>query len=180
MQKMPIMRKSVNGIIGSCVCLFSVLILISILTGCGQSPGDMYATGRTLLLTEETQQEGVKMLEKFVRKFPDDKRAPEVLLAIAMASQGSNEFEKAEKSFNRLIERYPETPEAYKGMFLLGYMFYDELNDNDRAREVLNRFIAAYPDSGLAMSAKVLVDNMDLPVEEWSTVKELSSNPETP
>ena len=48
--------------------LISVLILISILVGCGKSPNDMYATGRTLLQTEETRQEGVKMLEKFVRK----------------------------------------------------------------------------------------------------------------
>ena len=160
--------------------LISVLILISILVGCGKSPNDMYATGRTLLQTEETRQEGVKMLEKFVRKYSDDNRVPEVLLAIAMAVQGSGEYEKAEDAFNRLIERYPETSEAYKGMFLLGYMLYDEQKENDRAREVLNRFIATYPDSSLTMSAKVLIENMDLPVEEWSTVKNLSGNPETP
>ena len=101
---------------------------------------------------------------------------PITRVAIAMAGQGSGEYEKAENAFNRLIDKYPETPEAYKGMFLLGYMLYDEQNDNDRAREVLNRFIDTYPDSGLAMSAKILVENMDLPVEEWSTVKDLSGS----
>jgi hypothetical protein len=55
-------------------------------------------------------------------------------------------------------------------------MYYEDMKDTERAKAVLNKFITAYPDSGLTVSAKVLLENVGLPVEQWSTVKNIVSD----
>jgi TolA-binding protein len=145
------------------------------LTGCGKSPDKLYNEGRSLIQKKENESQGVQIFENFEKKFPDDRRTPEVILALATYYQNQKKFGEAEQAYNRLQEKYPKTSEAYKGMFLLGYMYYEDMKDIERAKAVLNRFIAAYPDSGLTVSAKVLVENIGLPVEQWNTVKNILS-----
>ena len=85
---------------------------------------------------------------------------------------------EAEATFNRLIEKYPGSDEAYKGMFLLGYMYFDVTKDEEKATSLLTSFIEMYPDSELAISAKVLVENIGLPIDDWSIVRNLESDNE--
>ena len=95
------------------------------------------------------------------------------MLALATGYQSRRQFDEAVTYFNRLIEKYPGSDEAYKGMFLLGYMYFEEIKDDDKARSTFDRFIALYPDSELTVSARVLLENIGLPVEEWSVVRNL-------
>ena len=155
-------------------------LLPFILTGCGKSANDLYSEGKMLILKQETVDEGLKILTKFEKKFPGDPRTPEVMLAHAMALQGEKRYEEAIGTFKRLMDKYSQSSEAYKGMFLLGYMYYEDMKDNDKAVEVFNSFVKTYPDSELVTSAKVLVENIGLPIEEWSMVKKISAAGSTP
>jgi len=146
------------------------------LSGCAKSPDKLYTEGKTLIQKKETEAQGMQLLESFEKKFPKDPRTPEVILAIATINQSEKKFKEAEAAYNRLQEKYPKSAEAYKGMFLLGYMYYEDMKDTERAKAVLNKFITAYPDSGLTVSAKVLLENVGLPVEQWSTVKNIVSD----
>ena len=122
--------------------LFILLLsLLTGLTGCSKSANDMYHEGKSLILKQETVDEGLKILAKFEKKFPDDSRTPEIVLAHAMALQGEKRFNEAVEVYNRLREKYPKSPEACKGMFLLGYMYYDDMEENDKAKKVFNEFI---------------------------------------
>ncbi|MCE5249185.1 tetratricopeptide repeat protein [bacterium] len=159
----------ISRVAGACA------ILMMVYAGCGKSPDELYTEGKNQIQNKETFDEGVKTLKHFEKKFPKDRRAPEVMLALAMAYQGQKQFDLAVESFNRLIEKYPGSAEAFKGMFLLGYMYYDEIKDNDKTLEVLKKFITQYPDSGLAASAQVLIDNIGLPVEKWSVVQKIGT-----
>ena len=162
----------------STLTVLSTIFLISAAfsAGCGKSPDKLYSEGKALVQKNETAAEGIKVFEEFEKKFPKDSRAPEVLLVLATVYQNGNKFSEAEGAYNRLLTNYPKSAEAYKGMFLLGYMYYDDIKDNDRAKLTLNKFIAAYPDSGLAVSARVLVENIGLPVEQWNTVRAILSD----
>ncbi len=156
-----------------------LLVLIAVFSafmtgGCGKSADDMYTEGRRLVMSEETFDKGIELLVRFEKKHPDDRRVPEVILAMAAGYQDMGRYKDAEESFERLIERYPGTQEAYKGTFLLGYMYYDTVNDADKARKVLTEFIRSYPDSELTVSAKVLLENIGRPVDEWSIIRELN------
>ncbi|MFC1606921.1 tol-pal system YbgF family protein [Candidatus Latescibacterota bacterium] len=151
------------------------LILLAAVSGCGKSADDLYSEGKTQILKKETVEKGLKTLSKFEKKYPDDKRTPEVVLALAMALQGEKRFDESIETYMRLINRYSDSAEAHKGMFLLGYMYYEDIKDNDKTIDTFITFIATYPDSELVTSAEVLIENIGLPVEEWSTVKKISS-----
>lgn len=144
--------------------------------GCGKSPDKLYAEGKALIQKKETVTQGMQIFENFEKKFPKDSRTPEVILALATFNQNEKKFKEAEAAYNRILANYPKSAEAYKGMFLLGYMYYEDMKDNERAKAALNKFIAAYPDSGLAVSARVLIENIGLPVEQWNTVKNILSD----
>lgn len=152
------------------------ITLIYSVSGCGKSPDALYSEGKKLLQDDKTFDQGIKTLERFVEKNPQDVRAPEVMLAIAVALQGAGRFPEAEAAFTRLIEGYASSGEACKGMFLLGYMYSDMPENMDKAKATLEKFITAYPDSELALSAKVLLDNIGRPVDEWSIVQSLSDS----
>ncbi len=171
-----------SGLRGVAALLCAVVVAAAVFYGCGKSPDEMYREGKALVGKTETQAQGMETLEKFVKKFPKDSRAPEVMLAIANIHLNEGKFPEAEAAYTRLMEKYPKSAETYNGMFLLGYMYYDSMKDTAKAKAVLQKFVAAYPDSGLTVSAKVLLENIGLPVEQWSTVKnimtEQSAEPE--
>ncbi len=159
------------------VAFLGAALLVSLATGCGKSADTLYREGKELIGKPETQAQGMEALAEFEKRFPKDPRTPEVILAVATIHQSERKFADAEAGYARLMEKYPETAEAYKGMFLLGYMYYEDMKDAGQATEVLNRFVDTYPDSGLTVSAKVLLENIGLPVEQWSTVKNIMAQP---
>ena len=57
--------------------------------------------------------------------------------------------------------------------FLLGYLYYDDIKDSEKATQIFQEFITVYPDSELTISAKILLENITLPIEEWSIVKKI-------
>ncbi len=151
--------------------IFTSIALFTI--SCSKSADDLYYEGKFLSTKEETLDKGLKLLIQFEKKFPRDIRIPEVVLSIGSLYKHQKNFDEAVSAFERLIENYPDSREAYNGKFLLGYMYYDDLNDNEKAGRVLNDFIKTYPDSELTVSAKVLMENIGLPIEEWSVIKKL-------
>jgi TolA-binding protein len=169
-----------NGMIRTSAVIgaFALLALAALVSGCGKSAGSLYLEGKTLLGKPETVQKGVAAFEQFAKRFPKDPRAPEVLLTIATVQQSEKRFPEAESIYLRLVKTYPGTPEAYKGQFLLGYLYYDDMKNTDKAKATLNAFIAAYPDSNLTVSAKVLLENIGIPVDQWTTVKKITSEQE--
>lgn len=151
------------------------IVTLSLLTvvGCGQSPDELFTQGKELIQAEETFDEGFELLQKFTEKNPEDPRNAEATLALATAHQSRKRFDEAVQTYNKLLESHPSTNEACKALFLLGYMYYDDMGDVENARTTLNRFIKTYPDSELTISAKVLIENIDMPVDEWPIIKEL-------
>ena len=165
--------REIRAVNSALAVMVAAVILV---TGCGKSADDLYTNGKRLLLDEKTFEKGIGMLEKFEKNNPDDPRTPEVILAVAAAFQGDGQPEKAEQSFLRLIEHYPQSAESCKALFLLGYMYYDMPDATEKARAALEKFIAAYPDSELTVSARILLENLGRPVDEWSIVRNLNDS----
>ena len=172
--------RNLDVIMVKAVRITAVLFFVSVVTfyGCGQSADELYSEGKKLIIDEESFNEGMELLIQFEKKYPKDDRTPEVMLALATGYQSRKQFTESIDMYTKLLKKFPDSDEAYKGMFLLGYMYYEAVHDEEKAKTVLNRFIEMYPDSELTVSAKVLVENIGLPVEEWSTVKKIGVVPE--
>lgn len=167
------MKKFFLRIYIASVLLAILLQFIMLLSGCGNDADDLYTDGKRLINNEKTRGDGLENLILFEQKFPDDPRAPEVVLATATLYHSQKNYAEAIGVFERLIEKYPESREAYKAEFLLGYIYCEELQETEKATDIFNNFIKTYPDSELTISAKILLENVNIPVEEWSIVKEL-------
>lgn len=167
------MKKNFMQKFTSIVIIVILLQVMQFINGCGKSADDLYTEGKALIINEDTSDKGLQNLILFEEKFPQESRTPEVVLTIASHYHSRQNYNEAIRAFERLIEKYPQSQEAYKGKFLLGYIYFDELNDTERATHIFKDFIKTYPDSELASSAKILLKNINIPVEEWSIVKEL-------
>ena len=154
------------------------IALFMILAGCSKSADNLYTELKAQLLNEKTFESGVESSLLFEKKFPDDSRTPEVMLALGIAFQNSKQYYDAEKTFNRLIDKYNDSKEAYNALFLLGYMYYEDIKDQEKAKKIFNTFIEMYPDSELTVSAQVIVENMGLPVEKWSIIRNIGLSSE--
>jgi TolA-binding protein len=157
--------------------IISLLIAVFV-SGCFQSADRLYEDGKALVSKSETQSKGLEKLLLFEKRFYGDSRAPEVVFMIAGIQIDRKEYADAESTISRLTKNYPESTEACKGLFLLGYTYYDQLNNKNKAKEVFGEFIKRYPKSELAVSAKTLIDNMDIPVEQWPVVKQIEKSKE--
>jgi TolA-binding protein len=156
-----------------CFAVVISVFLLFLLTSCGKTPNELYNEGMELIQNPDTVEQGAEVLEEFTQRFPDHEHTPEALINLGIAYQGLKEYDKAVDAYQRLIANHPNTPEAYKGMFMLGFLYSDELNDPEQAKAVLSDFIETYPDSELVESAVVLLQNVGKPVEEWDTFKNM-------
>lgn len=160
------------SLLGLCI----IALTAAVLSGCSKSADDLYTEGKQLIQEPDTFDQAVEVLTEFKERAPDDPRIPEVELALAAGYQSQGRFDEAAASYRTLLNTHPGTAEAYKGMFLLGYMYYENMQDTEQATRVLSDFIKTYPDSELTESAKILIDNMGLPLEDWSVVKNLEGD----
>ena len=82
-------------------------------------------------------QEAVKVLTRFLAKFPKDPRVPEVLFLRGTAYDESKSPALARKDFEDLFRRFPEVPETSPALMRLAEMAVD---DKDHARAL--RYLA--------------------------------------
>lgn len=158
--------------------LFCVLTMFIVLFfhGCGKSADELYTEAMTHISNPDTALEGLKLLQEFETKFANDPRAPEVSLAKASLFQSLRRFGDAITAFKQIQEKYPDSPEAVNSEFLLGYLYYEDLKDTEKAKTVFNNFVKKHPESELALSANILLENIETPVEEWDIIKKIETD----
>jgi TolA-binding protein len=82
----------------------------------------------------------------------------EALFDQAQGFEKTQEFAKANESFQMLIKNYPASPLRYKALFMSGYIQLEQLKDNKKALEALETLVKEYPNCDLADDAKVLLN----------------------
>jgi TolA-binding protein len=76
----------------------------------------------------------------------------------AQGFEKTQEFAKANESYQTLIKNYPASPLRYKALFMSGYIQLEQLKDNKKALEVLETLVKEYPNCDLADDAKILLN----------------------
>jgi tetratricopeptide (TPR) repeat protein len=62
--------------------------------------------------------------------------------------------------YEEILRRDPKDPAAPEALFMIGYLYAEELRDTARAKEALERVLKEYPESEVASSARWLLENM--------------------
>ena len=153
--------------------LFLVLIPLLIIS-CSKTSDKEYLDQAKKLLDEKKTAEAVTSLETLVNEYPESGIASQALVQLAQIYQNqldknikpTESFEKAEKYFMQVYEKYPDSEEAPKALFMSGFILANDLQNYDKATTSYNLFLEKYPSHPLAVSAKEELDNMGLTPEE--------------
>ncbi|OPX32281.1 MAG: hypothetical protein B1H09_00680 [Gemmatimonadaceae bacterium 4484_173] len=97
---------------------------------------------------------------------PEESIGADSLMTLAQESMGTDP-ETAVVYFKLFLERYPENERCDQAQFLIGFTFSEQIKDYDAAREAFGVLVADYPQSELADDAQWMIDNMEIPIEEF-------------
>lgn len=108
----------------------------------------------------------VKNYDIFCDENPDDEMSPNFLFKAADLCMALNKSQLALEFYNRIIDDYPDYQKVPYCMFLKGFVYEDQLNDFDAAKEAYTEFIEKYPDHDMAEAAKFSIKNLGKSPEE--------------
>ena len=143
------------------------LSALALLSSCsGRNARDLYTDGRAA----EDSGKFTVALEKYeevVREYPSEAVAETAAYKIVLIrSNTPGDKGEAIGSQMRFLELFPNSQEAPKVMFMLAFLYNNELGRTDSARIYYERFLATYPGHELAPSAKFELETLGRGPEE--------------
>ena len=84
-------------------------------------------------------------------------RTPEQLWEIAQAEDAS--YTRI-LYYRELVNRYPEHKYAPQALFMIGFVYAEELQDLVQARRTFDELLKDYPDSEVVESSKWMIENL--------------------
>ncbi len=119
----------------------------------------------------------VREYSEFVDNYPDDPKSPEYLFRAGEVSSSLKRSIESVKYYQKLEKEYPEYEKLADALFLQGYVFENQLQDYDRARECYERFMKEYPSHHMVEQTKVILDQLGKTPEEL--IKEIEAKQES-
>ncbi|MCF7792645.1 MAG: tetratricopeptide repeat protein [Candidatus Cloacimonetes bacterium] len=98
------------------------------------------------------------------------KKYPERMVVVLTAKEYFEKAESAQKRrrfsdaifyYDKIIEHYQNNEDDYKAMFMKGFLYSEEMDDKEKARECFENVINDYPEEELHESAQFMIDEID-------------------
>jgi TolA-binding protein len=89
------------------------------------------------------------------------KKTEEELYTLAQEYSEKGDFQSAIETYQELLKAYPDSPLAYKAQFLIGFVYSENLKDQENAKINYQKVIHDYPDCDLADDARYMLEIMD-------------------
>ena len=78
----------------------------------------------------------------------------------AQELQNHDKPELAVKIYQKILQRFPDSPIKYQAQFLIGFVSSEQLKNYDQAKEAFQRVIEGYPDCDLVDDAQFMLETM--------------------
>jgi tetratricopeptide (TPR) repeat protein len=119
---------------------------------------------RKELSREYFQETDSTLREKYGVKIMSDnlveKLTPEEYFENAEKAQKKRRYKDAIYYYDQIGELYPDTSDAYKALFMKGFLYSEEMDDKDMAIEIFQRVISEYPEGELHESADFMIKEL--------------------
>ncbi|MFO7444826.1 MAG: tetratricopeptide repeat protein [Ignavibacteriaceae bacterium] len=156
---------------------------VIVIAGCNTKKDSDYKTAAEEHIKNGNVPEAIVTYDNLVKEFPESKLAPTAIYEKAALYQNRlvknlsprESLEKASKIYREVYEKYPDSEEAPKSLFMSGFILANELKKFREATETYNLFLSKYPEDKLAVAARQELDNMGLTPEEIINKKKLST-----
>jgi EpsD family peptidyl-prolyl cis-trans isomerase len=97
-------------------------------------------------------------------------RTPEELWEIA---QMENDPYERIQYYRDIVNNYPDHKFAPQALFMIAFVYAEELRYGDQAKRTFNELLKNYPDSEVAESARWMLDNMDKPHPPFESLESM-------
>ena len=114
----------------------------------------------------QTANELVAAYMDYAEKHKDSPEAPEYLYKAADISLNLNKGKESLDLYNRIIYQYPDFKKAPECLFLVAYIYENNLQNYGKAKEMYELFIKKYPNHDFADDAAISIENMGKSPEE--------------
>ena len=98
-------------------------------------------------------------------------RGPEELFQFAQSSEDSQNRINA---FQEIVDKFPDDPHAPQALFMIGFVYAEEMKDFSMADRTFNQLIQKYPDSEMAETARWMLQNLDKPLPKFENLDDLN------
>ncbi len=97
-------------------------------------------------------------LEKLVRQYPDYARVPEALWEISLLKDDPTQ---RIPYLDKIAYGHADSELAPRALFMIGFIYSEELDDKEKAGGYFRELIEKYPDAEITESARWMIDNLD-------------------
>lgn len=123
-------------------------------------------TDTTSLLDRTKALELIQAYENFANALPEDSLSPEYLFKGAEILMNVQMGSRAIGNHQRIINNYPDFDKISYCLFLQAFIYENQLQQYEVAKQIYMKFIDQFPDHPLADDAQVSMDNMGKSLEE--------------
>ena len=116
----------------------------------------------------------VNLYEEYANENPGDSLSPEYLFRASDISMNLGRPGQTIRLFNRILTEYPDFNKAPATLFLMAFVYEDQMKDYDNAKKYYELFLSKYPDSEFADDAEISLKNLGKTPEEL--IREFEAN----
>ena len=97
-------------------------------------------------------------------------RTPEELWNLAQTSTDS--YQRL-RYYEQIVQKYPDNKYAPEALFMMGFVYAEELKSIPDADRTFNRVVNEYPNAEVAKTAEWMLQNIDKPLPEFEDLRDL-------
>jgi TolA-binding protein len=161
--------------------VFYSLIILSVAAGCKsekQKLSDQIQKNEKTLYTDTTKilnhnlaLSEIDLYKEYAQKFPDDTISATYLFRAADLAHGLRKDREAMDLYSEFINKYPSHQKAAASLFLIAFIYDNDMNMKDSAKVKYREFLEKYPQHNLAPSAKAALDQIEMGLSDEELVK---------
>lgn len=116
----------------------------------------------------------IQAYNDFANKYPDDTLSAVFLFKSSELLMGLQKYNEAIKYLDKICKEHPNSPKAPSALFFQAFIYENNLNNIEQARQLYTLFIEKYPNHELVESARFSLKNLGKSNEE--IIKEFEKN----
>ena len=108
----------------------------------------------------------IDAIQDFVTNYPTAEESPQQLYKAAEVARSIRDYAKALAIYAQIEQDFPQYEKAPKALFMQAFTYGEDLNDEAKAKELYEAFIAKYPNDDFVDDAQILIETMGKTDEE--------------
>lgn len=148
------------------------LITILMISCSGLTDKQMLDSGKKYL-NESKFNDAAETFKDLIDDYPDSKYVKNAYFELGSLYHNKALKDVTEKVslqkgiyyYEKVVNKFPESEEAPKALFMIAFIQANQLSENDSAKSNYELFLKKYPEHHLAMTAKIELENVGLSPE---------------